>query len=139
MRFCQWTCGDMGNCATGALFHPAAFGSSAGIVPFTTAARTATLSCAIAGWAMSATRLIANIQKGQSLTGTMFIALSSLTSLLKRRTGLLSTACIISPTSARQDTLLRQRLPFYRARPEGGPALLTPRSEATGALRHTHP
>src|SRR5512145_3356677 len=46
MRFGQCTCGDIGKDAGGALVQAAAFGSSRGSSPVTSAARTDTLSCA---------------------------------------------------------------------------------------------
>src|SRR5215469_6657420 len=133
MRFCQWTCGDMGNCATGALFHTAAFGSSAGIVPFTIAARTATLSCAIVGCAIRVTKLIATTPNGQNRACTFFIALLS---PLPRT--------LHSGPKGRLPCAHIERAPllscaFYEhgKRPFDHP--LIPMSEAIDALRHTHP
>src|SRR6185503_9731137 len=53
IRFGQWTWGDIGNLAWGAVFQIAAVGSSAGRAPFTNGALTALLSEAASGDALA--------------------------------------------------------------------------------------
>src|SRR3954471_16293801 len=53
MRFGQWTWGDIGNLAWGAVFQIAAVGSSAGRAPFTNGALTELLSEAASGDALA--------------------------------------------------------------------------------------